>query len=247
MVVRERTDGAGDENVLSPPRRDSMPPFAVRLVPAREDAPCDAAVTDREVSWSVDIVGAMDREVGGDRPSTSMEDRRDPSWSRDAVVDVVALLAVETEGQPFSLGSTIPILPDCGYGLLFLEGRDLEDVLFLTGLGVVCRLPSPEDAALKLASFFIKLEKGRRRPGRSGRSGSMLVCIVRDRAWWKHGCGRRWRGSSYHAQPGATFLSWLPLSTWSGLLCDWMFSLDKQTAAGLETNVFGCGILNDGR
>jgi hypothetical protein len=110
VVVRERTDGAGDEKVLSPPRRDSMPPFAVLLVPAREDAPCDAAATDRDVSCSVDMVGAIDRVVGGDRPSPSIEDSCDP-WSPDVVVEVMALPAVDTEGR---LLSTIPILPDCG-------------------------------------------------------------------------------------------------------------------------------------
>lgn len=110
VVVSERTDGAGDEKVLSPPRRDSMPPFAVLLVPAREEAPCDAAATDRDVSCSVDIVGAMDREVGGDRPLSSIEDRCEP-WSPDVVADVMALSAVETEGRLLSI---IPILPDCG-------------------------------------------------------------------------------------------------------------------------------------
>jgi hypothetical protein len=110
VVVRERTDGAGDEKVLSPPRRDSTPPFAVLLVPAREDAPCEAAATDRDVSCSVDMVGAVDRAVGGDWPSLSIEDRCDP-WSPEVVVDVTALPAVETEGR---LLSTIPILPDCG-------------------------------------------------------------------------------------------------------------------------------------
>ena len=35
VVVRERTDGAGEEKQLSPPRR----PLAVRLVPVTDDAP----------------------------------------------------------------------------------------------------------------------------------------------------------------------------------------------------------------
>lgn len=39
VVVSERTDGAGDEKVLSPPRRESSPPPAVLLVPARDEAP----------------------------------------------------------------------------------------------------------------------------------------------------------------------------------------------------------------
>lgn len=37
VVVKERTDGAGDEKVLSLPRRESM--FAVRVVPVTEEAP----------------------------------------------------------------------------------------------------------------------------------------------------------------------------------------------------------------
>jgi hypothetical protein len=39
VVAKERTEGAGLENVLSPPRRESSPPPTVRLVPARELAP----------------------------------------------------------------------------------------------------------------------------------------------------------------------------------------------------------------
>ena len=38
VVVRDRTEGAGEEKVLSPPLRDSKPPFAVRLVPVTDDA-----------------------------------------------------------------------------------------------------------------------------------------------------------------------------------------------------------------
>lgn len=42
VVVRDRTDGAGEEKVLSP-LRESRPPLAVRLVPVTEDAMCDGA------------------------------------------------------------------------------------------------------------------------------------------------------------------------------------------------------------
>ncbi len=49
VVVKDRTEGAGDEKVLSPPLRESKP-FAVRLVPATEVAACDGAVMEREVS-----------------------------------------------------------------------------------------------------------------------------------------------------------------------------------------------------
>lgn len=37
VVVKERTDGAGDEKVLSFPRRESI--FTVRVVPVTEEAP----------------------------------------------------------------------------------------------------------------------------------------------------------------------------------------------------------------
>jgi hypothetical protein len=50
VVVRERTDGAGDEKVLSPSLLESKLPFAVRLVPANDEAPCEGAVIDRDAS-----------------------------------------------------------------------------------------------------------------------------------------------------------------------------------------------------
>ena len=60
VVVRDRTEGAGDEKVLSPPLRESRPPVAVRLVPATEEAMWDGALMEWPPSWSVDTVGAMD-------------------------------------------------------------------------------------------------------------------------------------------------------------------------------------------
>lgn len=71
VVVRERTEGAGEEKVLSAPLRDSSPPLAVRLVPATDDAPWDGAVIDRAISWSVETVGAADLAppVASARPS----------------------------------------------------------------------------------------------------------------------------------------------------------------------------------
>jgi hypothetical protein len=50
VVVRDRTDGAGLEKVLSPLRLESTPPPMVRLVPARELAPWLGAVMDRAPS-----------------------------------------------------------------------------------------------------------------------------------------------------------------------------------------------------
>jgi hypothetical protein len=57
VVVRDRTDGAGEEKVLSPPLRQ----LAVRLVPASDDSTCEGAVMERRVSCSVDTVGAIER------------------------------------------------------------------------------------------------------------------------------------------------------------------------------------------
>ena len=98
VVARERTEGAGDEKVLSLPRRNSTPPFAVRLVPAMEEAPCDGAV-DLDVSFSVDMVGAMDLPpaVGGARrSSSSIDERRESPRARDVAL-VLVLLDVDSE------------------------------------------------------------------------------------------------------------------------------------------------------
>lgn len=38
VVVRDRTEGDGDENVLSPPLLESNPPLAVWVVPVNEGA-----------------------------------------------------------------------------------------------------------------------------------------------------------------------------------------------------------------
>lgn len=167
VVARERTEGAGDEKVLSPPRRNSTPPFAVRVVPVTEEAPCDGAV-DLEVSFSVDMVGAMDRPpaVGGARMSSVIDERQEVPGARDVPL-VLVLLALEAEYRPCSVGSLMPIRPDCGYGLLFLEDFDFGVVLALVRFELVFWPASPEDAVLKWASFFIKLENGRRRPDRA--------------------------------------------------------------------------------
>lgn len=66
VVVRDRTEGAGEENVLSP-LRESRPPPAVRLVPVTDEAMCEGAWMEWVASWSVDMVGAADMPpaVGG--------------------------------------------------------------------------------------------------------------------------------------------------------------------------------------
>lgn len=90
--MRERTDGAGEEKQLSPPRR----PLAVRLVPVTDDAPCEGAVIEREVSRSVDTVGAIDRPpvVGG---GCSSLDLMDSLRSRDVKLASLRLGPEETE------------------------------------------------------------------------------------------------------------------------------------------------------
>lgn len=160
VVVRDRTEGAGDEKVLSPPRRDSTPPWAVRLVPARDDAPWDRAVMDREPSRSADLAPA----VGGGRSST--EELKETARSWDMVLDLLVLRAVENECRLLCAPALVPMRPESGYGLLFLECPFLG-VVWLR-FAFPTRLPSFEDVALRLASFLMKVEKGRRRPTRSG-------------------------------------------------------------------------------
>ena len=91
VVVRERTEGAGEEKVLSPPLRDSTPPVAVRLVPVTDDVPWEGAVTDRDVSWSVETVGAMDvvPAVGGGR--SSAEERREVPGLSEVALETLVL------------------------------------------------------------------------------------------------------------------------------------------------------------
>lgn len=57
VVVKDRTEGAGEENVLSSLRK---PPPAVRLVPATEDSICDGAWMECAASGPVERVGARE-------------------------------------------------------------------------------------------------------------------------------------------------------------------------------------------
>jgi hypothetical protein len=72
VVVRDRSDGAGDEKVLSAPLPVLGPPLTVADVLAPDDATCDCAASEWATSASVDIVGATDRFpiVGGGIPSS---------------------------------------------------------------------------------------------------------------------------------------------------------------------------------
>jgi hypothetical protein len=85
VVVSDRTEGAGEEKVLSPP----LLPFAVRLVPASEDPP----IVERHVSCSVDP--ERPAVVGGWR--SSLESRTKSPRSRDTTLVSRRLGPVETE------------------------------------------------------------------------------------------------------------------------------------------------------
>jgi hypothetical protein len=74
VVVKDRTEGAGDENVLSAPRVELIPPI-VAFVASPEDGACDGAASERAVSGSVDIVGAVDLLPMVGAGCSSCEDR----------------------------------------------------------------------------------------------------------------------------------------------------------------------------
>jgi hypothetical protein len=95
VVVSDRRDGAGDENVLSAPLPVLGPPPTVADVPAPDEAPWDCVA-----SASVDIVGATDRFpiVGGGRPSTEERLLR----SMDEVLDVRPVGIDEEDKCPFT-------------------------------------------------------------------------------------------------------------------------------------------------
>jgi hypothetical protein len=93
VVVRDRTEGAGEEKVLSPP----LLPFAVRLVPATDVSPCEGAIIERHVPCSVDIVGAIERPpvVGAGCPS--FDSCTESGRSRDDTLVNRRLGPVDTE------------------------------------------------------------------------------------------------------------------------------------------------------
>jgi hypothetical protein len=145
--------------VLSPPLRESRPPPAVRLVPAIDDARCEGVIIERAVSWSVETVGAIERPptVGGGKPS--VDNLTDSVGARDVRLEDLPVRPVIIEGWLCCAGGAFR--PDWRYGLFCM--------FFAAFRFAACRPPS-EEAALRLASFFIKAEKGRRRPVRAERS-----------------------------------------------------------------------------
>lgn len=93
----DRTEGAGDEKVLSLPRPPVLIPHpTVVFVPSPDDAACDCAAS--ECATSVDMVAAIDLfpMVGGGRPSS--EDWIDsPLRPRDDELIVLPVGTVEKE------------------------------------------------------------------------------------------------------------------------------------------------------
>lgn len=92
-MVKDLTDGAGDEKVLPPSRPDVGP--SVADVPAPEEAACDCAISECARSCSpVETVGATERagfaaigsssiEDLNERRLRSMDDSARPAWSVD--------------------------------------------------------------------------------------------------------------------------------------------------------------------
>lgn len=113
VVVRDRTDGAGDENVLSPWPEPTPPPI-VADVPAADGAPCDGGVSDG--CPSVDTVGAEDLfpMVGGWCPSSDMLADCPLSFN-DAVLIELPVGTVEKERRWPSGAVEFPLMkPDSG-------------------------------------------------------------------------------------------------------------------------------------
>ena len=89
VVVKERTEGAGEEKVLSAPR----PAPAVPVVASPEDGACEPAASEWALS---DIVAAVDLVpiVGGGKPSS---DRR-TEFEFLGLLPVCTVGTVEKEG-----------------------------------------------------------------------------------------------------------------------------------------------------
>lgn len=101
VVVNERREGAGDENVLSAPRPELTPHPTVAFVPCPEDAACEGAASECAPSGSVETVAAVDLFpiVGGGRPSS--DDRRECLRSTEDALIELPVGTVENERWPF--------------------------------------------------------------------------------------------------------------------------------------------------
>lgn len=101
-MVNDRTEGAGDENVLSAPLPELTPHPTVAFVASPDDGACEAATSECATSGSVDNVGAVDLLpiVGGATPS--WEDRTDCLLrSKEDALIVFPVGPVEKELWPF--------------------------------------------------------------------------------------------------------------------------------------------------
>lgn len=109
VVVKDRSDGAGEEKVLSAPLPVLGPPLTVADVLTPDDAPCDCATSECATSASVDMVGATDRFpiVGGGIPSS--EERHERLLrSTDVVLAVRPVGTVEEDICPFTGALELP-------------------------------------------------------------------------------------------------------------------------------------------
>jgi hypothetical protein len=131
VVVKDRTEGAGEENVLSWPLPELIPQPIVVFVSLPDDGAWDGAASEWATSGSVDIVAAIDLlpMVGGIPSSEERIDR--PLRSREFVLIDVPVGTVENDRR--SLGIVDPPFrrPDSGYGLLFLEGASFFELDFI--------------------------------------------------------------------------------------------------------------------
>lgn len=121
--MSDRTDGAGDENVLSGPRPELTPQPTVAFVASPDDGACEAATSECATSGSVDKVGAVDLLpiVGAGRPSC--EDLTECLLRfKDELLMLFPVGPVEKELWPFG-GAGCPFKwPDWGYGLFCFDG-----------------------------------------------------------------------------------------------------------------------------
>lgn len=109
VVVKDRTDGAGEENVLSFPCPELTPHPTVAFVPSPDDAAWDCAAS--ECATSVDIVAAIDLFpiVGGGSPSS--DDWIDsPLRFRDDELIVFPVGTVEKDWWSLTGAEELPLM-----------------------------------------------------------------------------------------------------------------------------------------
>lgn len=119
VVVRDRKEGAGEENVLPAPLPELTPQPTVALVACPDDGACEGAASEC-APCSVDImVGATDLLpiVGGWRPSE--EERSDRLRSTEDVLTESPVGTVENERLPAGMPPFPFAMPDSGYGWFF--------------------------------------------------------------------------------------------------------------------------------